>query len=52
MSTKHEICVVRLSRWRTASFVWNLVGALGNDGPCIVLPSSTKVYAPVGDSDR
>jgi Uma2 family endonuclease len=34
--------------------VGNLVGAPVNataDGPCIVLPSSMKVYAPVGDSD-
>jgi Uma2 family endonuclease len=34
--------------------VGNLVGALVNatvDGPCVVLPSSMKVYAPVGDSN-
>ena len=57
MSTKHEVWRGEVIAMEGASLVHvqivgNLIGALGNatvDGPCVVLPSSIKVYVPVCD---
>jgi hypothetical protein len=53
MSTKHELWRGEVVAMEDASFVHvqivgNLIGVLVNatvDGPCVVLPSSMKVYA-------